>query len=473
MRKFIWFSLIYIIFLGCNRFEKKLGPVKISDFESEFQTAFIRLCEEGDNITWGLTRLMSLYAGDYVNDGEEWEDRFDFYNSQPWTKNSQLILKRLNNTSPYHYYVQLNDVDLGVNEFWEDTVSYREGHYIWTGNHVPMSPEAFQNKFVLRATKYLAEGNINRFLDYYDDQYLNNHQMKAHLRKILTRDWSEEVRISLIFLAEENDLAKFHVELKDPSWSLEMEWEDYLYLQAGKYLWIGDQKVNIISHGQNMLVQSTTDRLCTFCVQVSEELHRLEALEPERFIFLKYHIGDNNAGVDLSNYNNYADEKLYFDWPDANPLTLFQAQDRVAGGSPTEISRFVAITEQHLNAPLEVELGVTYDYATDNRTLTGIVSVKFIDIETENLYLQYAIYEKEAEEISFVSQKKVTHVVRARGSQKLELLESEKPVPFTLVSPNLLRDNEHYLVVWVQKMMNGVTRTDEDRVLNVIKVSLW
>jgi len=334
----------------------------------------------------------------------------------------------------------------------------------------PMTIEEFIYQFSTSATRLLINGAIDSLVVFYSAYYKNNGFRQDDVIKFFdSKEWTEQAKISISQQSRSNTIT-FGVEIKDAGIPFDTTWVDVARLESGKFVWYGNQTDPIVMPKQVVVAQVLTSLDCSACPTVKRRLLELQESFQERLIFLKYHtrfvLPDS-----LALYDDFREEAVYYGSPATRPIAIFQGEI-IRGGSPADMEQYYGIIQRFASEYAEVKLS-NLTHSVNNRTITGSVVLNFADLNTENLYLHYAVYEKETNAVYLRDRDvRAGHVVRGRGLQALNDYKDGEAVNFEFVSERFL-DDDTYLVVWVQRMQNLDRRTDSDRILNAIKIRLF
>ena len=325
--------------------------------------------------------------------------------------------------------------------------------------------QEFVQIFNTNSTNYLKNNNISAIMNYFSDDYLNNGIIKNDISAyFISINWTQEALINITPYSSAGKLFAYNFNIKDTGNSIDTTWVDYLKFESGKYIWSGNQTQAIENPKQVVLAQAMTALNCPSCPYSEQKLHFLETLYPNSFIFLEYHFFDS-----LSVYNNFNDERIYYNIT-STPMVVFQGQTKIAGGTQASLDLYQPVVESFLNQDAEINIK-NLEFTVENNTVTGSVVLNFDQIKTDNLYIHYAIYEKETTAMNYINEP-ASHVVRARGKHLLENLQNNSQINFELTSTKYL-DSDTYLVIWVQRMMNLNSQHENDKIFNAIKQKLY
>jgi hypothetical protein len=197
------------------------------------------------------------------------------------------------------------------------------------------------------------------------------------------------------------------------------------------------------------------------CPNVSNALSDIADAFPDNFIYLKYHTANDSLAL----YDNFLLERTYYDLPTVQPITIFQGQTIILGGTQANIERYPQIVSDLLSQEAEITLEILESSVT-GRSVSGIVALNFYALDTTNLYLYVVVYEKETTApYIFQPALNAKNVVRGRHSQPLTNIVSGQRVNFTLETQRHLA-HDTYIVVWVQRIADINRFSPTDRILN-------
>ena len=325
--------------------------------------------------------------------------------------------------------------------------------------------DEFRENFTVSATNYLRNDDIESLMTFYSDMYKNNGVSKDSLATIFaSRNWSEQAEIIVTSIPGQR--TRFNIEVRDSEFTV--SWSDVIRLEAGNYIWYGNQ-MEPIEARQVVIAQVFTALHCANCPNASEALHTIAMAFPYNFIYLKCHVG----GDSLSNYSNFREESVYYSSSDRipQPTVVFQGQTTIIGGTSAQTERYPQVVQDFIAQDAAIVVN-DLKHSVNNRTITGSVVLNFTTLNPENLYLYYVVYEKET--TATYESRPTMHagnVVRARGSQPLNNLWDGQRIDFEFESTRHLGDDT-YLVVWVQRIQDINRRSDSDAILNAIRQKL-
>jgi hypothetical protein len=329
------------------------------------------------------------------------------------------------------------------------------------------TPDVFVKEFAV-ATEMLRERNIAGLLDFYADDYMNNGTSKDSLTTFFSSyEWTENAEISL----SQNSHISYTFYVKDLDNEVNKNWTDIIGLVGKHYRWVGNTLSEPLPPPKQLvLAQSLTYITCQYCPKAKRELKQLEAIYEGSFIFLSY---DSRPREPFAYYNAFIDERTYWDNPD-QPFVIFQGQRAEISADPEVLSKYRENIEYYRNQDTEIEIN-NLQFLVNRRTIGGAVELSYKNLDKENLYLYYAIYEEytdvnyqnsaDGEVINF------GNVVIGRGQHLLEGLYDGKAVTFELEAQTDL-DTETDLVVWVQRIENLGRIGTNDKVLNVVRQAI-
>jgi hypothetical protein len=335
--------------------------------------------------------------------------------------------------------------------------------------------EEFVNEFEGVATDYLKAGNINSLMSFYEDDYLNNGVTKDSIQTFYsTYEWTENAKINM----ERINSLSYTFSVIDTTISVDKSWVDYIGFIGKQCRWVGNGLMDSTEPPeppetvkQIVLAQSLTYITCQYCPYAKRELKRLEEIYEGNFVFLAY---DSRPREPFGFYNAFNEERTYWDNPE-EPFVLFQGRRAESGANPATLNRYKDNIDYFRDQDAEIELN-NLQFTVNGLQISGAVELNYSQLNEENLYLFYVVYEDhttvnyqtsvEGEIINF------GNVVIGRGKHLLEELYDGKEVGFELVSQTDL-DTDTYLVVWVQRIENLNRIGTNDKVLNAVKSPLY
>jgi len=327
-----------------------------------------------------------------------------------------------------------------------------------------MTVDEFVDEFRITAGNALRENNIPLFMSFFSDSYLNNGIDRDSLAYFIAdREWSEETL--MIVSPAIGSRTRFSMTVQDNGFV--HRWSDVLRLESGRYIWYGNQ-LNHLEPRQVVLAQVFTALQCINCPNASDALHAISEVFPDNFIYLKYHVDRDS----LSLYDSFADERRYYN-ANVQPIVVFQGQRRIMGGTPAQTGQYAQIVQDLLIQEAAISMD-DLRHSVNNRTITGSVVLNYAALNTNNLYLFYAVYEKETTAYYQVGPSAgmlATNVVRGRGSQPINPVSGQR-IHFELEAQRYL-DDDTYLVVWVQSIEDINSQSPQDAILSAVRVKLF
>jgi len=411
--------------------------------------------------------LLKYYSPDYQNGDEDYADIAAMY-SRTWTPAVQLFAWP-NGIAGWMIY--LTDADFFY--MWDDYVEKPAEKYLWVGK--PMTEAEFVQAFVEEASGLLAEHDVEELLKYYWSDYKNGTITFADMADYYrSQEWTAEVAVSVTPIRKNRSSTAYSISITDPGLEYQYSWVDYADKPNNRFLWVGNQPE--ANPNQVVLVETFTGLACQYCPLASERLEELNHTYPTQFIFIEYFSRANDP-LGILEYNRFAREKTYYGVT-SEPYAAFQGQMFFNGLGPN--NAFLNQYQPTLEGLIDDEATIVIKDLTcsiANDVVSGSVTLTIGEPDTRNLYLFYAVYEEELPERAFVyfPNIPVVHAVRARGYRALEDPVSGGEQSFSLQVPaqTYPLDSDIVLVVWVQRMQNGVTRADGDKVFFAVKRELY
>ena len=228
--------------------------------------------------------------------------------------------------------------------------------------------------------------------------------------------------------------------------------------------------INVIikrnKEGKVIIAQAFTQLTCQSCPNSEAVLNDILQDNPNNFIVLKYHVNDS-----LATYSQPTIEFSYYGLQ-VMPTVIFDGRNKIVGASDTALNSYQAIADNMLAEEPELFLEIEF-YEVLGQTVSGSVNISFDNnLDLDNLYLYYLVYEEETEALNHANQK-ATKVVRERKRMILENLENNSVHNFSLES-SYFHDTDLYLVVWVQRIVNTSSQnTETDKIYNAVKQRLY
>ena len=480
MKKILFIVLVVLVTLiGCDRFERDFTSAeRQTDFEKRFVEDGTEYLRANDHDSF-----LDFYSSAYLNNGISKDGIVDFITSHTWTPDAEVLLS----PEGSGYRVTLRDTAIDVDSTWVDLTALEVYVYRFRGNQDPItlqSRRAFELSFASDGSGYLKDGEIDTFMDYYSDEYLNNGQEKEDLEALFEGNtWGADAEIIVT-----PEGAGYRVVFNNAGDEV-FSWIDVIALEGDNVRWVGNQQR--VRSSLLVIAQGFTGLWCTSCPDAATAYSNLEAMFPDNFVYLKYHLDIRQDSLVL--YNEYREEQNYYGTPNTivAPVAIYQGETRVnAAGSPAAIRAQEVIVRNLILQEAEIELEnlnfTIHETRKPRDTVKGSVQLRFSDLDTSNLYLFYTVYQKETTATyNYAPSIYAKNVVRARGHHKLLDLADGDIVEFELESaefatrpgrPNpeyrSFADNT-YIVVWVQRIENIDSRQDGDRILNAVKQNLF
>jgi len=415
--------------------------------------------------------LLKYYSPDYQNGDEDFDDIAQMYSGKNWSPNVQMFAWP-NGVSGW--MIMLMDTGLPL-MMWDDYVEKPADRYLWVGK--PLSEAGFIESFIEDAPVLLAERNFDELLKYYWSDYKNGTISYADMEEYYrSQEWTAEVEVSVTPIRKNRASTAYSITITDPGLNYEYSWVDYAEKPNNRFLWVGNQPE--ASPLQVVLVETFTGIYCQFCPLASDKLHQISQIYPSQFIFIEYFSKTTPPDpLGIEEYNRFAREKTYYS-VSSEPVAVFQGQVTIisAGGLNNNQNQYQPTIEGLMDDEATIVIR-DLAYSITNDQIDGSVTLTIGEMITSNLYLCYAVYEEEVteEQFAYAPDIPVIHVVRARGRHTLVNPVSGGVQAFSLQVPaeTYPLDTDTVLVVWVQRMQNGVTRVEGDKVFFAVKGSLY
>lgn len=332
---------------------------------------------------------------------------------------------------------------------------------------VTISQKEFEEIFVQQANAYLKNNNITSLMEFYSDNYLNSGMTKEDIKSyFLSKVWTDSVSLEIARNIDTKQ-SSYTIRLKDELISVDTTWTDHLQKVNNKWLWYGDRQGEVEVNKQVVLVQAFTNLRCQNCPQSEAKLKEIYLANPHNYIILKYHLGagDSLAGA----YSHFSEERTYYNQNNP-PVAVFQGQNVLVGASESVLNAYESVSNNLLSQEAQLDIEID-SYTVSAYYVSANINIDFKDVNQENLYLYYAVYEEETDAVNTYSNLKASNVVRARGRQTL--IPGETSVSFSLDSPKYIA-NDTFLVVWIQKIVDISAHNQEtDKIYNAVKQKLY
>ena len=354
------------------------------------------------------------------------------------------------------------------------------------------TPEDFVKEFSTLATISLSQNNITPIMASYDKNYLNrvdeqgidNYYRRNDIEKLYrSTNWTTDVLVSVSMIETTSVRNRaFKVTITDTD-KEPISWHDVLVFKDDKdirdFRWVGNQEKKPIKNV--VIVQNFTSVKCANCVAVSVKLKELNEIHKDKMIYLKYYGNFNFPDVDgpLSAYNFFKDEVDYYGIR-ALPQSMLKGERLLTGGGSSILNSYTTFLQSFVDQEAEIEIEISNATINSSQdTVTGSASIFFgsdLGDGTSNLYLYYTVYRKEVPGHPYDTshegnQVQATNVVRARGSKPLINIQSGDEVSFSLPL-EYGYEPDCYLVVWVQRIVDPLKKSDGDSILNATQVEL-
>ncbi|MCL1826729.1 MAG: hypothetical protein FWG20_01690 [Candidatus Cloacimonetes bacterium] len=161
----IWCTLVLLVVIGCNRFDKDFKEYQTV---AEFEEAFIEAANTGLKSN-NNSFIKEYYAQRYYNKEIGNSSIFDIYSQEAWSENVALTMQE---TSHYEYSLTLTDTDFEYT--WEDRIARNGYKYEWRG-----IPDDSPNLVIAQSLTFLtctycptAKLKLMEILDDYPSQFL-------------------------------------------------------------------------------------------------------------------------------------------------------------------------------------------------------------------------------------------------------------------------------------------------------------
>jgi len=412
--------------------------------------------------------LLRYYSPDYQNGDKDYDDIVAMYRGTIWSRNVQMFAWP-NGISGWMILL----MDDGFFNMWDDYVEKPAEKYMWMGK--PLSEAGFIEAFVEATPALLVERNFDELLKYYWADYKNGTityaDMDAYYR---SQEWSAEVAVSVTPIRKDRGSTAYSITISDPALDYHYTWVDYAEKPNNRFLWVGNQPE--ATPNQIVVVETFTGIYCQYCPLASDKLHHLSEIYPDEFIFIEYFSRANDP-LGILEYNRFAREKTYYGVT-SEPFAAFQGMVTFNGLGAN--NAFLNQYQPTLEGLIDDEATIVVKdlaFSIANDQIAGSVTLTINEPNNSNLYLFYVVYEEELPEETFYYYEDipVVHAVRARGYRALENPISGGVQAFSLQIPaqTYPLETDTVLVVWVQRMQNGVTRVDGDKIFYAVKSGLY
>lgn len=320
--------------------------------------------------------------------------------------------------------------------------------------------EDFVANFQDETQSALANQQIGNVMAFYAENYFNNGMNKSAMQNFYTREWSENVMVSVNEI--DADSMKYQIRITDTQLSVDTTWTDYAKKVNQSYYWYGNQKNPVVVPKQKVLVEVLTGLWCPNCPNAEHRLEEIAETIPDQMIMLNYHLSDSIA-VSLSDCMYYGNTA---------PMVLFQGKTKLTGGQEDQLNQYLPIITGFITEDAQLSL-TNVEFEKNGNTITGSVKINpFVNLDLSNTYLRAVVYEKETTATHFVSHEIQKNVVRARAMVDISSANLSNPISFTINSTKYI-SNDTYLVIWVQKNVDFSTiNPSTDKVYNCIEVPI-
>jgi len=331
---------------------------------------------------------------------------------------------------------------------------------------ITQTADEFVVNFSQQANIKLKNNDINALMDYYSDSYLNDGLNKDDMRAFfMSQNWTDSTMLFIEKVFNNKPFA-YNFNLTDSTIHYNKNWVDYLQKINDKWFWVGNKENETEIPQKVVIAQAFTQLTCQSCPNSEAVLNDILQDNPNNFIVLKYHVNDS-----LATYSQPTIEFSYYGLQ-TMPTVIFDGRNKIVGASDTALNSYQAIADNMLAEEPELFLEIEF-YEVLGQTVSGSVNISFDNnLDLDNLYLYYLVYEEETEALNHANQK-ATKVVRERKRMILENLENNSVHNFSLES-SYFHDTDLYLVVWVQRIVNTSSQnTETDKIYNAVKQRLY
>ena len=465
--------IVLAVIVSCDRFSRDFAPVMTrAEFVENFNSKATNYLQEGNT-----NGLMSFFDNGYKNGLTDVLEIF----SRDWSNQAIITVEELSQTRQIAtftaYEITISDEESEIADVsWIDYLSeVSPGVFLWVGNGKTVQEVEFIEGFNVNAKTYLLESKIEDLMNLYSNNYMNDGSDRNDMELLFNPETPIEWTTNVVLQATDYGRTAYRIVLKDEVAGVDTTWVDYVGVSGEEYLWVGNQdEGDPEKFSRVVFAQGFTGLDCQSCPLSSNRLKEIAKKYPENFVYIKYHSGNTSFGDSLILYNRFRDEVVYYG-AFSNPAATFQGEALISGTN--NLNSYQTSVERLLKETPELRLN-DLQFAVNNRTITGSVSINFTQLDTEHLYLHYAVIEKivEGAKNSYANPPTdADNVVRGRGRHLMVNLTSGSTVNFDLLSQKPLvypsgASRDMYVVVWVQRMINddGV-RHMEDKILDVIK----
>ena len=155
------------------------------------------------------------------------------------------------------------------------------------------------------------------------------------------------------------------------------------------YLIIGNQQEAAVSPDRKILVELFTALWCPNCPYVEAALHSLKQQHRDKFYYIEYHRMDkfDFGNEEIASYYDVA----------SLPVGIIQGQTRITGGSEAEsFAEYEHAISSYFDQEAEFFFN-DFDYSVNGESISFSLQVSTDRDIDDNLYLKYALLEKESE----------------------------------------------------------------------------
>ncbi len=308
----------------------------------------------------------------------------------------------------------------------------------------------------------ISADNVMYFMEFFHPEYLYDGLTKDDIQDLINSIFVvNEPRFIQVVMVENNQL---NVEWKLRVTSLnDVLVEEYIFddamLKVGEEYYLYGNQVEPVEEDKLMVfAEIMTATWCSNCPDVEEVVHEYLSNNPNNFFYLEYHVMDSIAG-----------EHEFFDsfyQQTSPPVTILQGQDLFIGNSDVDSYSILLDQLKERDAELKLKNLTQFSNTENYQAQVDIEKLTSNDIDTSNMKLRWAFYDKVSEENNYVGDP-CHNVVLTEGyfdisAEDLDTtfaisLDYPREVPedlgivFWLQTANDIHDENSFVHAWIKE----------------------
>ncbi len=316
-----------LLLSGCDRFDSEFDK-HLTDFFDELSNTVQSVSTVDD-----VDRLMAYYSEDYLNDGANYADKLNWYETMLGDKewNLHVTIDRFTegDVSKIKWILGGDDgiTDMIFSWTFVDCVQKVGGDFKFVGNRAAEAFADVQTEYVADLADAITNSDFATLASYFIADYYNNGVGRDSLFNLFD-DISPSMGVTTTILNYDAYDNSFVYEITENSTGFTLRVDDTYTVVDGEYIFCGNGQDAPDLSKQKVLVELFTGTWCPNCPTSEQVLHDLKEIYGDKFYYVEYHISDSYDGFFDDN-----DELLdYYLGNIECPTAVFQGQLVMNGG---------------------------------------------------------------------------------------------------------------------------------------------